>query len=111
MDVEPVGGPFDGETVCIPLKAETIHGPKELAETYDEATMRVISAAVKHQPTTHHSTPHEVLFLYPKMITILNIKERHPPSKRGGVPEPTRARPHRTPCHLRRRGRTGHSPI
>lgn len=48
MDVTPVGGLFDGETVCIPLKAETIHGVKELAETYDEATMRVMSAAVRH---------------------------------------------------------------
>ena len=48
MDVEPVGGLFDGETVRIPLEAETIHGLKELAETYDEAAMRVISAAVKH---------------------------------------------------------------
>lgn len=48
MDVTPVGGLFDGGTVCIPLKAETIYGLKELAEIYDEAAMRVISAAVKH---------------------------------------------------------------
>lgn len=48
VDVVPVGGVFDGETVCIPLKAETIYGLKELAETYEEAAMRVISAAVKH---------------------------------------------------------------
>ena len=48
MDVTPVGGLFDGETVCIPLKAETICGLRELTTTYDEAAMRVISAAVKH---------------------------------------------------------------
>ena len=47
-DVTPFGGLFDGETVCIPLEAETIYGIKELTETYDEAAMRVISAAVKH---------------------------------------------------------------
>nr|DAZ32057.1 MAG TPA: hypothetical protein [Caudoviricetes sp.] len=45
------------------------------------------------------------------MITILNIKGRHPPPRKGGVPKPTRARPHRTPCHLRRRGQTGHEAI
>lgn len=48
MDVEPVGGLFNGKTVCIPLRAKTIYGIKELANTYDEAAMRVISAAVKH---------------------------------------------------------------
>lgn len=46
MDVVPVGGVFDGETVCIPLKAETIYGLREFTETYDEAAMRVTSAAV-----------------------------------------------------------------
>lgn len=48
MDVVPVGGAFDGETVCIPLEAETIYGLRELTETYDEAAMRVTSAAVAH---------------------------------------------------------------
>lgn len=48
VDVVPVGGVFDGETVCIPLKAETIYGLRELTETYDEAAMRVTSAAVAH---------------------------------------------------------------
>lgn len=48
MDVTPVGGVFDGETVCIPLEAETIYGLRELTETYDEAAMRVTSAAVAH---------------------------------------------------------------
>ena len=30
-----------------------------------------------------------------------------PPRRRGGCRKPTRPKPHRTPCHLRRRGRTG----
>lgn len=48
VGVVPVGGVFDGETVCIPLKAETFHGLRELTETYDEAAMRATSAAVAH---------------------------------------------------------------
>ena len=48
MDVVPVGGVFDGETVCIPLEAETIDGFMEFVKTYDEAAMRVTSAAVAH---------------------------------------------------------------
>lgn len=48
VDVVPVGGVFDGETVCIPLKAKTIYGIKEIAAMMDEANMRATSAAVAH---------------------------------------------------------------
>jgi len=48
VDVVPVGGVFDGETVCIPLEAETIYGLKEIAAMMDEANMRATSAAVAH---------------------------------------------------------------
>lgn len=48
MDAEPVGGPFDGETVCIPLEAETIGGIREMVNTMDRATPHVPSAAMRH---------------------------------------------------------------
>ena len=46
MDVEPVGGLFDGETVCIPLEAETIDGIREIVNTMDRATSHVLNAAM-----------------------------------------------------------------
>lgn len=48
MDVEPVGGLFDGETVCIPLEAETIGGIREIVNTMDRATSHVLNAAMHH---------------------------------------------------------------
>lgn len=48
MDVEPVGGPFDGETVRIPLEAETIDGIREIVNAIDRATSRVLNAAMRH---------------------------------------------------------------
>ena len=46
MDIEPVGGLFDGETVCIPLVAQTIDGIREIVYTTDRATSHVLSAAM-----------------------------------------------------------------
>ena len=48
MDVESVGGLFDGETVCIPLEAETIGGIREIVNTMDRATSHVLNAAMHH---------------------------------------------------------------
>ena len=48
VDVEPVGGPFDGETVSIPLEAETIGGIRETVNALDRATSHVINAAMHH---------------------------------------------------------------
>lgn len=47
-DVTPVGGMFDGETVNIPLGAETIGGLREIAHDMDRATSHVLSAAMHH---------------------------------------------------------------
>lgn len=48
MDVEPVGGLFDSETVCIPLEAETIGGIREIVNAMDRATSHVLNAAMHH---------------------------------------------------------------
>ena len=48
VDVTPVGGVFEGESVEIPTKARTVNGIQEIAHAMDEANVRVISAAVKH---------------------------------------------------------------
>ena len=48
IDVEPVGGLFDGEIVEIPTEARTVNGLREIAVALDEANVRAISAAVKH---------------------------------------------------------------
>lgn len=48
MDVEPVGGVFDGEIVSIPLEAETIGGIREIVNAIDKATSRVLNAAMHH---------------------------------------------------------------
>lgn len=48
MNVEPVGGLFDGETVRIPLEAETIGGIREIVNTIDKATSHVLNAAMHH---------------------------------------------------------------
>lgn len=48
MDVTPVGGLFDGETVNIPLEAETIGGLREIANAMDRAASHVLNAAMHH---------------------------------------------------------------
>ena len=48
IDVEPVGGLFDGEIVEIPTEARTVNDLREIAAALDEANMRAISSAVKH---------------------------------------------------------------
>ena len=45
MDVQPVGGPHDGETVYIPLEAETIFGIREIVNAMDRATSHILNAA------------------------------------------------------------------
>ena len=48
MDAEPVSGPFDSETVCIPLEAETISGIREIVNAIDKAASHVLNAATNH---------------------------------------------------------------
>ena len=48
MDVTPVGGSFNGETVTIPLVAKTIGSLREIANATDRATSHVLSAAMHH---------------------------------------------------------------
>lgn len=48
IDVEPVGGPFDGETAYIPLMAETIGGIREIVNATDRAASHVLNAAMHH---------------------------------------------------------------
>ena len=44
----PFGGTFDGETVSIPLDAETLGGLREIPNALDKATSYVISAVMHH---------------------------------------------------------------
>ena len=99
VDVTPVGGVFDGETVCIPLAAETIGGLREIANAMDEANMRATSTAAAHQPTTHAQRPARGAFFMPKNDNDHQYQGEAPPTRKGGVPEAdTReASPHALP--------------
>ena len=48
VHVMPFGGTFDGETVSVPLEAETLDGLREIPNALDRATSYVISAAMNH---------------------------------------------------------------
>lgn len=48
MDVEPVGGLFDGEITEIPSEARTVDGIRELAKAIDQAISHVLNATIHH---------------------------------------------------------------
>lgn len=46
IDVAPLGSPFRGETIEIPMEAQTVDGPMEVAHAIDKATPHVLAAAL-----------------------------------------------------------------